>query len=182
MKTEVSNKIKIMEIFILITSIIANTYIYLYIQDGYLKYILMSIFLIIGIKSLYDLLFKNGAANNYVDKSKGITKIALINEENKTIKEWDLFNKTSIVIGRENNHEEVDINLDSATYASLIDFQHAVLNFASGNWYVEDLYSDNGISIQKYNDDIRYKLSKDRPCKIEMGDILFIAKTKLLIK
>lgn len=111
-----------------------------------------------------------------------IYSIALLNEELEVIREWDVYNKIGLTIGRNTKEEAVDIDLSDCTYASLVDTQHAVLNFAVGKWHIEDLYSTNGISIQKIEDSTTYKLSQDRPCQIARGDKLIIGKTQLLVR
>ena len=47
-------------------------------------------------------------------------------------------------------------------------------------WYVEDFGSQNGVKIQKAEDGQCYKIL-GRPCRIQAGDILYIANTKLLL-
>lgn len=43
---------------------------------------------------------------------------------------------------------EVDIDLSDVEYASLISKEHAVLNYSSGSWFIEDLESENGVGIK----------------------------------
>ncbi len=74
------------------------------------------------------------------------------------------------------NH--VTVNLDQAVYASMIDVEHAVLNFSGNDWYVEDVSAQNGVSVQKM-DGKKYKLAYGKPCKLERGDIIFIGLTRL---
>jgi pSer/pThr/pTyr-binding forkhead associated (FHA) protein len=77
---------------------------------------------------------------------------------------------------------QVDINLASSTYASMVDVEHAVLNYTGGSWYVEDLASKNGISVQSSKDGRKYKLAPDQPCKLDAGDIIYIGLARLLIR
>jgi len=105
--------------------------------------------------------------------------IVLLNEEGRELATWDLFGRTSLVIGRDVGENQVDINLGDVTYAGLIDIEHAVLNYAGEHWYVEDLHSENGVKVQKRGDGRQYKLAPDKPCRIEPGDAIFIANTKL---
>lgn len=39
----------------------------------------------------------------------------------------------------------------------------------------------NGIRVRKISDGLCYRVSRNRPCRLESGDMLFIANTKLLI-
>jgi len=109
-----------------------------------------------------------------------VSEVILLDEKESPIKSWSLIGKTSVVIGRENKYENVDIDLTECEYNALIDFQHAVLNFSMEQWYIEDLYSKNGIRIRKVQDNICYKVSRDKPCLLKPGDIIMIANTKLL--
>lgn len=111
-----------------------------------------------------------------------ITEIVLLNEEDKPLMTWEVYGKTALVIGRDVKENQVDIDLGQSPYASMVDIEHAVLNYSAGNWYVEDLGSSNGISVKKAGDGRVYKLSKDTPCRLERGDCLYIGLNHLLLK
>lgn len=111
-----------------------------------------------------------------------ITEIVLLSEEDTDLAAWEIYGKTSMVIGRDLGENHVDINLAEATYASMVDIEHAVLNYAAGNWYVEDLGSENGISIQKASDGRRYKLASEQMCRLEPLDILYIGMTRMVLR
>ncbi len=87
---------------------------------------------------------------------------------------------TSHVIGVDVGENLVTVNLFNTTYASMIDTEHAVLNYTGGQWYVEDTGTKNGTSIVK-NDGKKYKLTVAKPCLLEKGDIIYIALTKLKV-
>ena len=91
----------------------------------------------------------------------------------------ELYGRTSAVIGKDIRENLVDIDLSNTSYAAMVDVEHAVLNFAGGSWYIEDLDSENGISIQKFLDGEVYKLSASQPCKLDSGDIIFIGMCQL---
>lgn len=110
----------------------------------------------------------------------GIERLILLDEQNKPVKSWDMTGRTAMLIGRSGGEEDVDVDLEDCTYSSFIDFLHAVLNFAQDEWYVEDLGSQNGIKIRKVVDGECYKVM-GRPCKVEAGDILYIARSRLLL-
>lgn len=111
-----------------------------------------------------------------------ITETVLLSEEDTELMAWDLYGKTAMVIGRDVKDNQVDIDLGRSSYASMVDIEHAVLNYSTGNWYVEDLGSTNGISVKKAGDGRVYKLSADTPCRIEMGDCLYIGLNRLLLR
>lgn len=112
---------------------------------------------------------------------ENITELTLLNENDEVIAAWEMYGKTSLVIGRDVGENQVNVNLSEAAFASMIDREHAVLNYSDGRWYVEDLGSKNGISVIK-SDGRKYQLAPDKPCLLDMGDILYIAMTKLLFR
>lgn len=109
-----------------------------------------------------------------------VQRLILLDEQGKPVKSWDMQGKTSLIIGKAGQNQELDIDLSDCEYSSFIDFQHAVLNFCLDQWYVEDLGSQNGIKIRKVEDGECYRVIH-RPCKVVAGDILYIANTKLLL-
>ena len=111
-----------------------------------------------------------------------ITEIVLLSEEDTELMAWDLYGKIAMVVGRDVRENQVDIDLGSSSYASMVDIEHAVLNYSTGNWYVEDLGSANGISVKKAEDGRVYKLSADTPCRIEKGDHLYVGLNRLLLR
>ena len=159
---------------------------YLYLEDNNIKW------LVCGVCSVLSLIFlilavmdesregkvrrKNGTSGR---GKKSIHAMALLDENNQTISEWNIAGKISVLIGRDTHKEDVDINLMNTAFAGMVDRQHAVMNYTAGQWYVEDLESVNGIRIQKKKDNKIYKVAKNQPCLIEKGDILFIGLTKL---
>ena len=54
------------------------------------------------------------------------------------------------------------------------------------SWYdidrIEDLGSRNGVRIQDAKDGKLYQVSKEHPCRINAGDIIFIGNTRLRAK
>ena len=70
---------------------------------------------------------------------RGIQELLLLDEEGNEISAWHIGGKTSLLIGRDEHKENVDINLQNTEYGGMADRQHAVLNYAAGQWYIEDL-------------------------------------------
>lgn len=110
---------------------------------------------------------------------RSIHVLALLDENNQVISEWNIAGKISVLIGRDTHKENVDVNLMNTAFAGMVDKQHAVMNYTAGQWYIEDLESTNGIRVQKRKDNKIYQVAKTQPCLIEKGDILFIGLTKL---
>ncbi len=118
----------------------------------------------------------------YEKRYSGIEKLILIDEEGANIKFWDIGGKTSLLIGKNSKDNEVDIDLHDTEYASLISRQHAVMNYAGDTWYVEDIGSINGSGIKRINESSKFKFEKNKPYKVNSGDIIYVANTKLLAK
>lgn len=179
------DQIAVIDIIIIILSIVTGFYIYININNIFMRNITLVVLGVIVLSETIKII-KNKLNKIFQEKNiiqiKDINNICLLNDEDKVIQEWDLFNKTSMVLGRNTKSNEVNIDLSMSKYASLIDPQHAVLNFATDIWYVEDLYSKNGIRIQKSGDQTKYKVSKDKACAIAKGDLLYIANTRLLLQ
>lgn len=175
-------KIKILDIGILILAIIACIFSAYAIENEILKNILCVSFALVGLVQGIRLFHKKQESSWQIHKASKIQSICLLNEEDEVIREWDVFNKIAIIMGRSSKEQEVDIDLSDCTYATLVDLEHAVLNFAAGEWYIEDLYSKNGVYIQKPKDQKKYMLSKDSPCKVTVNDCIYIGKTKLIMR
>lgn len=106
------------------------------------------------------------------------TELVLLSEEGGHIASWNIYGRNGFVIGRDMGENHVTVNLENTTYASMIDIEHAVLNYSGNDWYIEDISSKNGVSIQK-RDGKKYKIAPGKPCKLELGDIIFIGLTRL---
>lgn len=138
--------------------------------------IVFAAFLLLAVRDSLSVKFpkrKNG---------KAIQELLLLDEEENEISAWHIGGKTSVLIGRDEHKENVDINLQNTEYGGMVDRQHAVLNYAGGQWYVEDLGSKNGVRIRGAKDEKLYQVSKEHPCRINAGDIIFIGNTRLAAK
>jgi len=170
--------IEIINLFVGIILTLIGVLIYTTIESQEIKTILITGLVIIGI--IFFIKIVEGIDKPY--DANSIKSIVLVNEDNQIIKEWNLSEKVSMIIGKSNKENKVDIDLSESIYSNLIDYEHAVLNYAGGEWYIEDLCSVNGISIEKKEDNIVYKVAKYSPCTIKKGDILFVGKIKLLLR
>lgn len=131
-------------------------------------------------KSLTDKNFGISESGRKNFEYEAISRISLLGKNGLPVNSWELYGKTSAVIGKDVGENHVDIDLSKNNpYASMIDVEHAVLNYAEGNWYIEDLDSQNGISIKKFGQDKVYKLSSLQPCKLDFGDIVFVGMCQL---
>ncbi len=161
-------------IIVIVTSI--------YINISCMFFIALLVVLIYLALYLKKIIFQNGDIKTKLTSlnSKIITELILLNEKDNPIQYYDMYQKTSLVIGLDVGENKVDVNLINSTYASMIDIEHAVLNYSNDKWYIEDLGSKNGIAIIK-SDGKKYKITAMKPCLVEKGDIIFIGLVKLVL-
>lgn len=155
--------------------------------DKWWKWLIVIGLLLLSFVAFLDLIYQFKPGNREkkygfaFEQDNRIRELILLDEDGKPIKSWDLSGRISLLIGRDNPDEPVDVDLQESEYSALIDYQHAVLNYCMDSWFIEDLNSHNGIRIQKVDDGICYKIVQGRPCRLNPGDIVYIATTKLLI-
>lgn len=111
-----------------------------------------------------------------------IRRLVLINNDGEHDKEWAMGEATALLIGKGSRVHYVDIDLGDHRYEAFVSDEHAILNRMGEDWYIEDLSTVNGVGIKKYGQDMNYRIQPNRPYKIEVGDILYIAKIRLLAK
>lgn len=116
-----------------------------------------------------------------VEKNQ-IENIILKNSEDYDIKVWKVGRATSLLIGKRTPRNRVDIDVSEGIYSNLVSRAHGILNKVNGVWYYEDLGSQNGSGIEKSSDRRKIKIRKNTPVKVESGDIIYLATTKLLLK
>ena len=162
---------------------------YFYVEDRY-GWIVVVIGMILSIVFLI-LMIRDGtlgpespvglADKQNIPPTGTLTEIVLLNDEDQPLTSWTLYGKTGLVIGRDDRENQVHINLSNSAYASTVEVEHAVLNYAAGCWYIEDLSSKNGVSVQKM-DKRKYKLGSGQPCRLSVGDILYIGLVRLMVR
>lgn len=111
-----------------------------------------------------------------------LENIILKNCDDYDIKVWKIGRATSLLIGKRTPRNRVDIDVSDAIYSNLVSRAHGMLNRVNGIWYYEDLGSQNGSGIEKKEDKRKIKLQKYKPTKVESGDIIYLANTKILLK
>ena len=111
-----------------------------------------------------------------------IEHIFLKDSEDYDMKIWKVGRATSLLIGKETPRNRVDIDVSEGIYSNLVSRAHGILNRVNGIWYYEDLGSQNGSGIERNLDKRKMKLKKNIPVKVESGDIIYLATTKILLK
>ena len=136
--------------------------------------------LVLAGADLYGLLLRRAGAQVVQEEGFLTGRLILLDEADKPVRSWDMGGRTALVIGKSGGEGPVDVDLADCEYGSLVDFQHAVLNFCLDRWYVEDLDSHNGVRVRKVEDGECYRVM-GRPCQVTAGDVLYIANTRLLL-
>ncbi|NLP15079.1 MAG: FHA domain-containing protein [Clostridium sp.] len=167
----------VIDALIVLVFISTLCYIYLVNDNQILKYIGYGIIVIFGAFVIVRILTILLAGQN----ESAITKLVLISEDGRGIKSWNIKGKVSLLVGRNTKNNEVDIDLSNVEYSELISRQHAVLNYAEGAWYIEDIGSSYGTGLKKVNEE-RFKLDIERLYELSLGDIIYIANTKIMVK
>ena len=115
-------------------------------------------------------------------EKKQIEHIFLKDSEDYDMKIWKIGRATSLLIGKQSPRNRVDIDVSEGIYSNLVSRAHGILNRVNGIWYYEDLGSQNGSGIERGLDKRKIKLKKNIPVKVESGDIIYLATTKILLK
>lgn len=116
-------------------------------------------------------------------KASGITKIVLLTGDGEKEKEWYVKDAPSLLIGKNfQTSGAVDIDLADNQYADYIDTEHAVINRVDEFWYLEDLDSANGVGIKRYGTSSNFRIKPGKSYKLDIDDIIYIAKIRLIVK
>lgn len=177
--------LRVLDITITLLVIAICSFIFTYFQEEELqKYFLLIIFSCIGLYyARYLFKTKKTKHPEPIKRKKGtVSAVVMLNEHGAFMKEWNLERQVSLLIGKNTKNKEVDIDLSDSVYDALIHDEHALMNFAAGSWYLEGIHSPSSVSVKKANDVTRYRLVDNKPCKIDCGDLIYIANTRLLIK
>ncbi len=144
-------------------------------------WLLISSCFVVGVAAV-GILIKETKVQQVEDSCQGITELILKDQEGNNVKRWTINNRTSCLIGKQTDNNHVDIDLSQATYSSLISRQHAVLNNTGDKWYFEDANSYNGSGLRKQDNSQKFKVESGRPYQLNVGDTIYIANTKLVVR
>lgn len=193
---------------ILIMTVLIFTFIFVHLSGYSTKSLYFSIFIYIGV-TLYLLIVerffekveveeeiknikyeREREHNVFLERVKEIEDleknqiehIFLKDSEDYDMKIWKIGRATSLLIGKQSPRNRVDIDVSEGIYSNLVSRAHGILNRVNGIWYYEDLGSQNGSGIERSLDKRKIKLKKNVPVKVESGDIIYLATTKILLK
>ena len=146
-------------------------------KGGYIFY--MFSFLISG--SLIYFAVKDFSFKKEKIQDTFLSELVLLSEEDTVVKKWNILGKNSLVIGKKNSEEDIDIDLSDTYFSGTVSDVHAILNYVYGSWYIEDMQSKNGTQIKGFLEDKLYNI-KDGQSKLAKKDYIFIGLNKLQIR
>ena len=146
-------------------------------NGGYIFY--MFSFLVSG--SLIYFLIKDFSLKREKIQDTFLSELVLLSEENTVIRSWSILGKNSVVIGKKNSEEDIDIDLCDTAFGGTVSDIHAVLNYVEGLWYIEDMQSKNGTQIKGFLEDKLYNI-RDGQSRLVKNDYIFIGLNKLQIR
>ena len=146
-------------------------------KDGYIFY--MFSFLFSG--SLIYFLIKDFSLKREKIQDTFLSELVLLSEEDSVVKTWNILGKNSLVIGKKNSEEDIDIDLSDTYFSGTVSDIHAILNYVDGFWYIEDMQSKNGTQIKGCLENKLYNI-KDGQSKLTRKDYIFIGLNKLQIR
>ena len=193
---------------ILIMTVLIFTFIFVHLSGYSTKSLYFSIFIYIGVtlylliverffekveveEEIKNIKYKREREHNvFLERvkeiedleKKQIEHIFLKDSEDYDMKIWKIGRATSLLIGKQSPRNRVDIDVSEGIYSNLVSRAHGILNRVNGIWYYEDLGSQNGSGIERSLDKRKIKLKKNIPVKVESGDIIYLATTKILLK
>lgn len=179
------NKKITLDIAIIISCITGMILSYVYLENDTEKTVSLTVLGVIGCLFLILAVIDGtgiGRPKRYASGRNGISELQLLGEDNNITDTWDIYRKTSIVFGKDEGQNQVDVNLKNTDYAGTVDGEHAVMNYSDGSWYIEDLDSENGTRIQRNGEDRSYKISSREPCKVEKNDIIYLGLAPIRIR
>ncbi|MEG0498039.1 MAG: FHA domain-containing protein [Carnobacterium sp.] len=175
------NSIKVIDIIIVIIVFFMVLYVFLLNQEILLQ-VFVGTLLCIAVIVYAVMQYTPKEEITHSSLGQGIEKLVLLNQEGEVAREWVVQGKTSLLIGKSSTEQEVEIDLSGTEYESLINNEHAVLNCVSEAWYIEDIDSVNGVGIKKAEKRIKNKLRHESPYRINTGDTIYIANTRILVR
>lgn len=179
------NKKVTLDITIVLSGITGMILSYAYLEDPVKRQASLAV---LGIVSLVFFLLaaadrdRPGQAEDRRAGREGISELLLLGEEDNITDVWDIYGKTSIVFGRDEGENQVDVDLRNTDYAGTVDKEHAVMNFSGGSWYIEDLDSENGTRIRRNGEDRAYRISSREPCRVEKNDTVYLGLAPVRIR
>lgn len=126
-------------------------------------------------------IWEKSSDNRIAVKHDSVETLALLSEQGTILREWRIVNRNGLIIGKSTEDSSVDVDLSKSPDAPYISRKHAVLNFASGDWFIEDLDSRNGVRVKKPGQE-SVNIKGTGPVLLERGDMIFIGNTVFVLR
>ena len=107
-------------------------------------------------------------------KTQEIKKILLLNDANVSVDEFSLINRTSALIGF---NESVFFRAEDDLTGEVCVLLNCVDNF----WYAERVTDERSVGIKRAAEQYVCKLKSDMCYKLQVNDIIYIEKERMLI-
>lgn len=179
------NRKSTLDIAILISGITGIILSYVYIENSVERQFSLGILVMVSIFFLILAIVdtkRTERTGRQGGRRRDISEILLLGEENSITAVWDIYGKTSVVFGKDERENQVDVNLKNTDYAGTVDGEHAVMNYSNGSWYIEDLDSENGTRLQRSGEEKKYRVSSREPCKVEKNDVIYLGLAPIKIR
>lgn len=168
---------KVMGLALLLISVAGGLLAWAWLDDGAVRIVCLALAGLLAFLSLY-LMIGPFRKKRYAS----IQRLILINGDGERDKEWVVAEGSSLLVGRSAPGHYVDIDLSGNRYEAFVAKSHAVLNRVGEDWYIEDLDTINGVGLKKAGSDYNTRIQPNKPYKLDIGDIIYVAKLRLLAK
>lgn len=132
------------------------------------------IILCAGILAVYEAVCWNRPKKMIKKRDNALSTLVLLGEDDRPIRIWDLTGKVGLLIGKSSEECQVDVDLADTDFHTYIDPEHAILNYQTSGWWLQDTSSRNGVSIQRKGQELLP--GHHAPAKLEHGDVICIAQ------
>lgn len=174
------NKKIVIDILGIIMAIVCAVITVLFLGNQKFAYIFY-IFAVLVVCTMFYFFIKDFTLKKNNVQDTFLSELVLLSEENTVIKSWSILGKNSLLIGKKNSEEDIDIDLCDTAFVGTVSDVHAVLNYVDGIWYIEDMQSKNGTQIKGFLEDKLYNI-RDGQSRLAKNDYIFIGLNKLQIR
>ena len=103
-----------------------------------------------------------------------ITKIVLLSDFNTPTDDFSLINRTSALI-KKGGAADMSMESDSSVKG------YAVVNRVENEWYVERISEERTVALKRAGEQYIYKLKMGMCYRLNLNDILYVEKERLLV-
>jgi len=165
----------LLDIFIAACTILCLILLYRFWEPGTQRRSFTAVFLVpVAALAVYEAVCWSRKGTARKKRNPEISTLILLGEGDRPIRFWDLTGKVGILIGKGCEGYAVDVDLNDTAYETYIDPEHALLNYNSSGWWLQDTSSRNGVSILRKGEDML--IGHHAPARVEPGDVICLAK------